>query len=159
MNSQQLLYLTLIIGALIVLYIIFGRSKTRQPVRLRTKEEPKAEASAEVVAASATEETPSPQVTATSEILEPEVIPEQKTEEKPEPVPEAIPVQSRNLKIYFAFNGHDWEAYEALGVPVNAPITTVTRMYQHLIKTSDPSTFDFFESAYTAIIKKRKDQK
>ncbi len=82
----------------------------------------------------------------------PEVIEPVKTEI----VTEVIPIQSRNLKVYFAFNGHDWEAYEALGVPVNAPMTTVTKMYQHLIKTSDASTFDFYESAHQAILQRRK---
>ncbi|MBC7420373.1 MAG: hypothetical protein H7328_06550 [Bdellovibrio sp.] len=88
-------------------------------------------------------------------VLEPEI---KETEAKPEIVLEVIPMQSRNLKVYFAFNGHDWEAYEAIGVPVNAPLTTVTKMYQHLIKTSDASTFDFFESAYQAILKRRRDR-
>ena len=82
-------------------------------------------------------------------VLEPE------PNKTPQDVPEVIQIQGRNLKIHFAFNGHDWEAYEALGVPVNAPMTTVTKMYQHLIKTSDTSTFDFYESAYKAIAKRR----
>jgi hypothetical protein len=148
-NSQQLLYINILVGILIVLYFVFGRGKTKQIARLRIRDLPPKDDSADI------DQTPVPPAAPEMLVLEPEA-PPKKEEVKPDIV---IQMPTRTQKIYFAFNGHDWEAYEALGVPVNAPLTTVTKMYQHLIKTSDTSTFDFYESAYSAIIQKRKEQK
>ncbi len=194
MNSQQLLYLALFIGAAIALYLVFARKGRQRPVRLRMKDEPSTEIPPDVprteakgvsvteedheIAKSAAEILSSvdqfPEVAEALKIQEleemgsatpEEPIPELEAAPELEPVPAATqaPIQIvpvvpiKTQKVYFAFNGHDWEAYEALGVPVNAKLTTVTKMYQHLIKTSDSSTFDFYESAYNAIIKRRKD--
>ena len=51
------------------------------------------------------------------------------------------------------YNGHEWEAFEVLGLPKACDIPTATSHYQNLIKTSDPSTFEFYELAYSAILK------
>jgi hypothetical protein len=164
-NSQQLLFLGLLFGSALVLYFIFSRNKRRMPVRLRMKDEPVVENSedlalmqpkskAEILAAIepifSAENTPEVGAMPVAQESESSM-----SETVPIKVVPVVPIKT--TKVFFAFNGHDWEAYEALGVPVNAPLTTVTKMYQHLIKTSDSSTFDFFESAYNAIIKKRKE--
>ncbi len=203
MNSQQLLYINILIGVLIVLYFVFGRKKARQVARLRMRDLPKdmaedaldsteskneadsteSENEADSIASKAEAvikenniiqfnmlaklpaSSPAPEA-AEARPVEAEQTASIVNDESPkvnEPSPAVVipmPVAPpKTFKVYFAFNGHDWEAYEALGVPVNAPLTTVTKMYQHLIKTSDSSTFDFYESAYSAIIQRRKEQK
>ena len=51
------------------------------------------------------------------------------------------------------YNGHEWGAYEVLGSDPGETIDKTTQQYQHLLKTSDPSTFDFYEAAYNAILR------
>lgn len=55
--------------------------------------------------------------------------------------------------VYFLYNGHEWEVYEVLGLPRGSSFQIVTSQYQNLIKTSDPSTFEFYDAAYAAILK------
>ncbi len=66
---------------------------------------------------------------------------------------------AKNLSIFFMYNGHDWEAHDVLGIPQGASLVMATEMYQKLIKTEDPSTFEFYESAYNAILQKRKKER
>ena len=54
--------------------------------------------------------------------------------------------------VYFVYNGHEWEAHEVLGVESGKSLEEITLHYQHLIKTSDPSTFEFYEAAYSAVL-------
>jgi hypothetical protein len=54
--------------------------------------------------------------------------------------------------IFFAFNGHEWNAFEVLGGGPNDDLAQVTAQYQSLLRTSDTSTFDFYEAAYRAIL-------
>ncbi len=64
----------------------------------------------------------------------------------------------KNLAIFFIYNGHDWEAHHVLGVAQGANMKVVTEIYQKLLQTSDPKSYDFFEAAYKAILnKKRRD--
>jgi len=64
--------------------------------------------------------------------------------------------QERSLGVLFMYNGHDWEAHQVLGLPQGASMHQITVTYQELIKKSDPSTFEFFEAAYTALSEKHK---
>jgi len=59
-------------------------------------------------------------------------------------------------KRYFVYNGHEWEAHEVLSVSAEANLVQLTERYQHLVRTSDPSTFEFYEAAYTALLSGRK---
>lgn len=54
---------------------------------------------------------------------------------------------------YFVFNGHEWDAYEVLGLSRESNLPTITSHYQNLIKTSNPSTFEFYDAAYSSILK------
>ena len=54
------------------------------------------------------------------------------------------------------YNGHDWEAHEILGIPQGASVDVATKAYQSQLKTADPSSYEFLESAYNAIFKKRR---
>jgi hypothetical protein len=62
-------------------------------------------------------------------------------------------------KVYFVYNGHEWECHEVLGIPCGSTLHVATEMYQHLIKTSDPSTFEFYEAAYRSILKRKSETK
>lgn len=69
------------------------------------------------------------------------------------------PTHAKNLSIFFMYNGHDWEAHDVLGIPQGASLVVATEMYQKLLKKEDPSTFEFYESAYNAILQKRKKER
>ena len=55
--------------------------------------------------------------------------------------------------VYFMYNGHEWEAHEVLGLKAGVTLEEATAHYQNLIKRSDPSTFEFYEAAFSAILK------
>ena len=142
MNSQQLLYLNIFIGIVFVLYFLLSKGKRHEPTKLNmkanedfTKSIIKAKTSAPLPAAE-------PKMT----VLEPENVIQMKTH------------VAKNLSIYFMYNGHEWEAHEVLGVPAGAQLPVVTAAYQKLIITSDPSTFEFFEAGYQAILRRWKDR-
>ncbi|MGZ3690039.1 MAG: hypothetical protein ACXVAX_00960 [Pseudobdellovibrio sp.] len=131
MNSQQLLLINfLIIGAL-VLYFVLGRSKHKQKAILDVKQESQ---SFEEVKVEKTEQGESI-VSAVVEIKE-----------------ETKKVSSKEI-VFFVYNGHEWEAHEVLGLKSGVSLEEATRHYQNLIKTSDPSTFEFFEAAFSAILR------
>ena len=63
------------------------------------------------------------------------------------------PKKDNGGPIYFLYNGHEWEVHEVLGLPMGSSLQIATSQYQNLIKTSDPSTFEFYDAAYSAILK------
>lgn len=54
--------------------------------------------------------------------------------------------------VFFVYNGHEWEAHQVLGVPHSCDLAEATAQYQHLVKTADLSTLEFYESAHLALI-------
>lgn len=77
----------------------------------------------------------------------------------PEPMPrtstsEVSGRETKNLNVLFMYNGHDWDAYEVLGVPAGAGLPTVTARYQELIRGADKGQLEFYEAAYQAILKR-----
>lgn len=152
MNSQLLLYINIFLGVVFVLYFLLGRGKQKQPTKLNvkanedfTKSIIKKNAPSQVLKAN-NFKPGAPDHPAKMTVLEPENVIELKAH------------RARNLCIYFVYNGHEWEAHEVLGVPPGSSMHQVTEAYQKLIVTSDPSTFEFYESSYQAILKKRKDR-
>ena len=152
MNSQQLLYINIVIGILFVAYFLFGRGKPRQPTKLNVKanENFKKTLVKTGQITQQPEQKPSFKQSQRVEILEPEA--------EMQNVVQMKDFNTRNLSIYFVYNGHEWECHEVLGVPQGAPLPVVTAAYQNLIKNSDPSTFEFFESAYQSILKRWRDR-
>lgn len=73
--------------------------------------------------------------------------------------PEQTPGTAKNLSIFFMYNGHDWEAHDVLGVPRGVNLTMATEAYQKLLINEDPSTFEFYEGAYNAILQRRKKER
>ena len=62
--------------------------------------------------------------------------------------------KAKNLNILFLYNGHDWDAYQVLGLPAGASLPLVTERYQQLIKQADQGQLSFYDAAYQAILKK-----
>lgn len=55
---------------------------------------------------------------------------------------------------FFVYNGHDWDAYEVLGISPHSSFSEVTKIYQQQIKKVDPGKHEFLQTAYMAILKK-----
>ena len=64
------------------------------------------------------------------------------------PPPPTAPAQAT-----FVYNGHDWDAFEVLGVSPYASFSEITRQYQIAIKKADGGKHDFLQAAYMAILK------
>lgn len=131
MNSQQLLYINIILGVLFLIYFLFGRKGQKAPTQLNLKNK----------------DTPIPLEKPQTPALESKVTILE---------PAEASATQKNLAIFFIFNGHDWEAYSVLGVAQGANLTAVTAAYQKLLSTSDPQSFEFLEAAYQAILKKKR---
>ena len=148
MNSQQLLYINIVLGIVFVLYFLLGRGNRRGPTKLNVKANEDFTKSViktqQIQSETVQEKSHPPKMT----VLEPEN----------ENVINLKSYATKNLSIYFVYNGHEWEAHEVLGVPAGSALPQVTEAYQKLIITSDPSTFEFYESSYQAILKRRKDR-
>ncbi len=61
----------------------------------------------------------------------------------------------KKFEVFFIYNAHEWEAHEVLSLPMGASFQQVTERYQVLIKTSDASSFEFYEAAFKAILKRK----
>ncbi len=140
MNSQQLFYFNLIIGAILLAYFIFGRAKEKRPTQLNLRAPDTSQPANEPSVMMRHMQQPK------QSVLEPESKP-------------ADTNASKNLSIFFLYNGHDWEAHQVLGIPQGAGVDAATRAYQDQLKTADPSSFDFLELAYNAIFKKRRNER
>lgn len=55
------------------------------------------------------------------------------------------------LNIFFNFNGHSFDAYEALGVPAGSTLEEIQRAFQRNIQSADPASQEFFAAAMNAI--------
>lgn len=124
LNSQQLLFINIVIFSGVVLYFVLARVKTKKARRDNPAAAP---------------ETP---LIETPELSAP-------TEKLPQTV-------LKPAGVFFAFNGHEWNAFEILGCGPNEDLAQVTAQYQSLLRTSDTSTFDFYEAAYRAILKSKR---
>lgn len=75
-------------------------------------------------------------------------------------VPSAPAANSqRSLTVAFMYNGHDWEAFQVLGILPGTTLPLVTEAYQNLLKSSDVSSHAFFEAAYLAILHSYRDRR
>ncbi|MBK9321561.1 MAG: hypothetical protein IPM97_01145 [Bdellovibrionaceae bacterium] len=62
---------------------------------------------------------------------------------------------AKELNILFIYNGHSWDAYEVLGVPAGANLVDVTSAYQKMLRTADPESHEFLETAFKSILAKK----
>ncbi len=123
-------------GAVFIAYIFFGRSKQKLPTKLNLRANDSGEP---VILQKTNDQLPEPKLS----VLEPE---RQKS-------------SSKQLSIFFMYNGHDWEAHEILGIPQGSGVDAATKAYQAQLKTADPSSYEFLESAYNAVFKKRRNER
>ena len=140
MNSQQLLYINLILGVVFLLYFFFGRGQPKAPTRLNLKNKETPLEKPLNPDRLDSQKIQQPQITSKMTILEPE------TEQ----------TQAKNLAIFFMYNGHGWEAYGVLGLAQGANMKSVTESYQKLLELNDPKSYDFLEAAYKAILEKKR---
>lgn len=61
----------------------------------------------------------------------------------------------RELNIIFQYNGHDFDAYEVLGVPAGSSIDEVRRAHERALKTSDVEAKEMLDMALESVLKKR----
>lgn len=57
----------------------------------------------------------------------------------------------RELNVIFQFNGHDFDAFEVLGVKAGSSLEAVERSYAELLSKSPEDTREFLQMAYHAI--------
>ena len=70
---------------------------------------------------------------------------------QPRPRPKFEAQNVRQLNVIFQFNGHDFDAYETLGVPAGSSIETVEAAYRELIASSSEDTHEFYKKAFESI--------
>ena len=68
--------------------------------------------------------------------------------------PETEKREERALNIIFQFNGHDFDAYEVLGLTAGSTLEHVDKVYAELLASSEQDAHEFFRIAYQAIRKK-----
>jgi hypothetical protein len=158
-DSQQLLYIILILFVFLFGIFLTIRRKPDQPTKLNVKagENFTSNKKIDIKAKRLMEDivNPRPIGDLTSEELNKASKKYSTNWSEPEqPLREA-----KNLSIFFMYNGHDWEAHDVLGIPQGGSLTLATEKYQKLIKSEDPSTFEFYESAYNAILQRRKKER
>lgn len=59
--------------------------------------------------------------------------------------------QPLSLNVFFNFNGHSFDAYEALGIPAGSTLDEIHHAFQKNIQSADPASQEFFASALNAI--------
>lgn len=139
MNSQAFLFIYFIIFIAFVLYFIFGRSKPKQPTQLDLRV------------------TPTHDTDDTEAKSDADRVAEAKDAKSEDDLVTSLPAKEalkliQGVAIYFVYNGHEWEAHEVLGLPKGSTLLVTTSHYQNLVKTADPSTFEFYEAAFSAIL-------
>lgn len=65
--------------------------------------------------------------------------------------PENASGQPLALNVFFNFNGHSFDAYEALGVPAGSTLEEIQLAFQKSIQSADPASQEFFAAAFNAI--------
>ena len=63
------------------------------------------------------------------------------------------PVTSRQLNVFFNWNGHTWDAYEVLGIPAGAGREIVIEAF-HNCRTKSPDSTAFLQAATDSIHKR-----
>lgn len=61
---------------------------------------------------------------------------------------------NRQTKVIFTWNGHDWDAYEVLGVPMGSTNEEVKLAYEAALARVDEKSQKIIEKAYKSIAQK-----
>lgn len=59
--------------------------------------------------------------------------------------------EERQLTVMFQFNGHDFEAYEVLGLAAGSSPASVEEAYQKILVTTSPDSLEIYRIAYECI--------
>lgn len=57
------------------------------------------------------------------------------------------------LNVFFQWNGHTWDAFEALGLPAGSSLESVRAAYEEVITRGASDDLPFFKAALDAIIR------
>lgn len=123
------MYINGVVVLILVIYILYGRSK-RNPSRLKLRETHK------------------------SDKLDLKADPTTHRSGDYANAPEYEHRHERVLNVIFQFNGHDFDAYEVLGVAAGSPLEVVDNAYAEQLKTSPEDAREFLQMAYNAIRRK-----
>ena len=82
----------------------------------------------------------------------------QKVEIELSPPPTAVSDSSEeiSLNVIFTWNGHDWDAYEVLGIPAGSPMDDVIKAYDEALASVDKQSQEFIHRAYESICEVKK---
>lgn len=72
----------------------------------------------------------------------------------PEPTlgrPQSLPA-SDQLTTQFMYNGHNWEAYEVLGLAKGSSIEQVKLAFEKSLQKNNPASHDFLKMALSVIL-------
>lgn len=61
---------------------------------------------------------------------------------------------SQSVNVVFTWNGHDWDAYEVLGLPAGSHIDEVNEAYERALTSVDEKSQEFIKKAYRSICQK-----
>jgi DnaJ-domain-containing protein 1 len=64
------------------------------------------------------------------------------------------PDSHRQSKVIFTWNGHDWDAYEVLGVPMGSTQEEIKLAYEAALNRVDEKSQKIIEKAYRSIAQK-----
>jgi L-asparagine transporter-like permease len=64
------------------------------------------------------------------------------------------PSDVREVNVIFQYNGHDFDAYEVLGVPAGSRTDAIRTAYENSIASMDAEARDLLDMAFNAIMKK-----
>lgn len=164
MNSQQLLWIIVSVGVFLFFLFVSLKWEKKRPTQLnlRAGESPLGQMEAaealRLESKSANENQASFKEAGQtkrdySKWLEPENL------QTPKANIHSSDKSQRPLTVAFMYNGHDWEAFQVLGILPGTTLPLVTEVYQNLLKSSDVSSHEFFEAAYLAILHAYRDRK
>lgn len=61
------------------------------------------------------------------------------------------PPMPSTLNVHFNYNGHDFDAYQVLGIPAGSSLENVEIAFRQALEKSDPASREFLEAALRAI--------
>lgn len=73
----------------------------------------------------------------------------------PSEPPPAAEQEERSLNVHFNYNGHSWDAFEALGLPAGSGPDKVEAAYQRAISQLSENSKEFYDHARNAILNKK----
>lgn len=60
----------------------------------------------------------------------------------------------KTVEVIFTWNGHAWDAFEVLGIPMGSTMPEIVLAYEEALKKVDPQSQEFIKRAYQSICEK-----